>query len=203
MQGVRIHFSSIRTESGEGGNSIHDEAVIQQVLQGNHEAFRTLVKRYRQYLFQVVYSVLRDAGDAEDVTQEAFTQIYFSLPRYRHQGLKTWMTRIAVNKAIDFRRRAVKKREQPVDTFEEAWPETMPSADVEHSVIRKEYNAYVMKRLQELPENYRDVVCAYYIEDKSYQEIAEEMGIALKSVESRLYRAKKWIHKHWKEEDFR
>lgn len=63
--------------------------------------FRWLVQEYGTYIYRVTYSVLHDAKEAEDAAQETFLQIYKSLPEYRSQGLKTWMTRIAVNKAID------------------------------------------------------------------------------------------------------
>jgi RNA polymerase sigma factor (sigma-70 family) len=53
-----------------------------------------------------------------------------------------------------------------------------------------------------LPNNYREVIIAYYIEEKSYQQIALEQGVELKTVASKLHRAKLWMKKHWKEDDY-
>jgi RNA polymerase sigma factor (sigma-70 family) len=163
------------------------------------------VERYRTYLYQVVLSVVRHPKDAEDVTQEAFLKIYRSLSQYRQQGFKTWITRIAVNKAIDHTRKLRNAKEETVASMEEWVPDGGPPEGswVEEILLRKEKSAHFYRRLQELPDNYRDVVIAFYIEEKSYQQIAADQTIELKTVESKLYRARQWIRKHWKEEDFR
>jgi RNA polymerase sigma factor (sigma-70 family) len=67
---------------------------------------------------------------------------------------------------------------------------------------RKEQGAMIAHYLSELPPNYRQVITAYYMEGKSYQQIAMEQDVELKTIESRLYRARIWMKKHWKEEDF-
>ncbi|KPV56901.1 DNA-directed RNA polymerase subunit sigma [Paenibacillus sp. A3] len=159
--------------------------------------------KYGNYLFQAVYGVLRSTKDAEDVTQEALLKIYASLPQYRYQGLKTWLTRIAVNKAIDFKRSQDRKKEDLTDDWEgHTPPEPLQSNPVETQIIRRERSTYVRERLDRLPENYRDVVVAFYIEEKSYQQIAEEQQVAIKTVESKLYRAKQYMRRVWKEEEW-
>nr|WP_026074441.1 sigma-70 family RNA polymerase sigma factor [Brevibacillus massiliensis] len=181
---------------------MQDEQLIRQIIAGDAEAFRIFLERYRQYLFQVVYSVLRHQKDAEDVTQEVFVQIYLSLPQYQSQGIKAWMTRIAVNKAIDWKRKAQRSREELTESLDQlSVPVAAEAAD--SPVLQKEYRETIRGRLHELPQNYREVVYAYYFEEKSYQEIASEQGIEPKSVESKLYRARKWIRSHWQEGDFR
>lgn len=184
------------------GRTITEETRwIERIVAGDHEAFRLLMDKYNTYLFHVVYSVLRSTADAEDVTQEVLFKIYASLPRYEHKGLKTWMTRIAVNKAIDYKRSLERKREQLTDQLEELIPNEANETTVEDEVLHTQLQQRVRDYLHEMPDNYRQVVVAFYIEDKSYQEIATEQGIALKTVESKLYRAKQWIRKHWKEDE--
>lgn len=130
-------------------------------------------------------------------------KIYTSLPQYRHQGLKTWMTRIAVNKAIDFKRAKARKREELTNEWEGHGVEPLPrESSVEDTVVCRERRARVRDYVDQLPESYRDVVVAFYIEEKSYQQIAEEQQIALKTVESKLYRAKQYMRKIWKEEEW-
>lgn len=156
-------------------------------------------------MYQVVLSVVRHPKDAEDVTQEVFLKIYRSLPQYRQQGFKTWITRIAVNKAIDHTRKVKTRREDVSDTIEERLAETGPPEEtrVDGILLRKEKDEHFRQRLRELPDGYREVVIAFYVEEKSYQQIAAEHDIELKTVESKLYRARQWMRKHWKEEDFR
>ncbi|MCS7460027.1 sigma-70 family RNA polymerase sigma factor [Paenibacillus doosanensis] len=165
------------------------------------QSFRFIMDKYNPYLFQVAFSVLRSTKDAEDVTQEALLKIYASLPQYKHQGFKTWITRITVNKAIDYKRALERKREQLTDEPELLLPDDSANT-VEDEVLYKQRQQRVRECLDDLPDNYRDVLVAFYIEDKSYQQIAVEQGVTLKTVESKLYRAKHWIRKHWKEEEW-
>ncbi|WP_338075693.1 sigma-70 family RNA polymerase sigma factor [Chengkuizengella sediminis] len=171
------------------------------MVAGDQEVFRKLMEKYQTYIFQIVYSVLRHQKDAEDVTQEVFIRIYHALPQYKNQGFKTWMSRIAVNKAIDMKRKTQRNKE---DLMEIEKVEHLTHGNVtEMESIQRERVLLVKTRLNEMPENYRNVVFAYYIQEKSYREIANEQGIEIKSVESKLYRAKKWIRKNWKEEEFK
>ncbi|MFS8629823.1 MAG: sigma-70 family RNA polymerase sigma factor [Bacillales bacterium] len=183
------------------GREISEQTLIQKILDGQNHAFRILVETYRAHLFRAVYSVLRDEKDAEDALQEVFLKIYLSLPQYKQQGLKTWMTRIAVNHAIDMKRKRERRQEDAAEheLYETA---THPQQWVETVVLTKEQRNRIRQKLDELPEKYRNVIYDYYILEKSYRQIAEEQQIQVKSVEARLYRARLWMKKHWKEEDF-
>lgn len=145
--------------------------------------------------------MLQHPKNTEDVLQEVLIQMSDSLPDYRGQGFKTWITRITVNKAIDFKRKAYENKEEPTDQnmAQEEWVKRGDS--VEEEVLRKERNQRIRQKINELPPKFKEVVYAYYIEGKSYQEIAETFQLEYKSVESRLYRARKWIQKNWKEHD--
>ncbi|SDE32712.1 RNA polymerase sigma factor, sigma-70 family [Paenibacillus sp. UNCCL117] len=172
------------------------------MIAGDRDAFNELVSRYGRYLYQTVYGVLRSAKDAEDATQEALISIFAALPQYRYQGFKSWMTRIAVNKAIDYKRSRERKKEQ----LTAEWGELEPVAaarvhTVEEAVLDREKREQLRGYVDQLPEHYRQVVYAFYMEEKSYQQIAQEQQIALKTVESKLYRAKQHLRKAWKEED--
>ena len=188
----------------EGGREISDDQIVRRILSGDEEAVRLLVERYWPHLYRVVFSIVRHPKDAEDITQEAFLQIFLSLPRYRFSGLKSWMTRIAVNKSIDFKRRAKRQHEELTGMVEKAACAAQGvEDDVEQQFAEREIRRLLRNRLAQIPEPYRSVVFAYYIEGKSYRCIADELGLAVKTVESRLYRAKTWMRQHWKEEEFR
>ncbi|MFE4240327.1 sigma-70 family RNA polymerase sigma factor [Peribacillus butanolivorans] len=177
------------------------DELVEKVRGGNDHAFRILIGTYKETIFRTVYSVLRNQKDAEDATQEVFIKIYTSLPQYKNQGFKTWITRIAVNHAIDLKR----KRERQKEESHEVQPSEAHlglSDDVEAVFFRNEKRKQVLRKLNDLPEGYRDVVYGYYIQEKTFQQIAEEQQIQVKSVEVKLYRARNWMRKHWKEEDF-
>ncbi|MCR2823434.1 RNA polymerase sigma factor [Lederbergia panacisoli] len=178
-----------------------DDVLIEKIKNGNDHAFRILVEKYRNHIFYTVYGVLRNEKDAEDAAQEVFLKIYTSLPRYEKQGFKTWITRIAVNHAIDIKRKQVRRQENQQVEYDETG-HAPPSESVELLVIRKEKREILRKRIKELPANYQSVVEDFYIKEKTYQEIAVKQKVQPKTIEVRLYRARQWMKKHWKEDDF-
>ncbi len=171
------------------------------MLQGSDHAFRLVVEKYRNDVFRTVFAVLRDQKEAEDAAQEVFLKIYNSLPQYENQGFKTWMTRIAVNHAIDVKRKQARKKEEVTEVLELQTFGT-PKDGVEQEVIQQDRKRIVRKRLNELPENYREVIYGFYIAEKSYQEMADEQKVQVKTIETKLYRARNWIKNNWKEDDF-
>ncbi|OPA80098.1 RNA polymerase subunit sigma [Paenibacillus selenitireducens] len=182
--------------------------MVRRIRLGDADAFRQLIDRYRQHVFQVAYSVVRDRADAEDIAQEVFIQIHRSLPQYESKGLKTWISRIALHKAIDYKRKLNRKQEDAVENLEEAVGSRMyvasgAAADVLSEVIIRDRQARLRTELDQIPALHREMIESYYLAEKSYEQIAMECDISLKTVESRLYRARQWLRTHWKEEDWR
>jgi len=162
-----------------------EDILIKQAIDGNHAAL----------------NFVSDNHQAENVAQEVFLKIYLSLPRYRFEGFRTWIGKIAAHKAIDWRRRqqkiAVKEKIMDIDDLLE---DAIPNNDLPgERLIEKEQIEKLQTLYKQLPEKYRVIVEKYYFSDKSYQQIAKEEGIALKTVESRLYRARQMLKKQWKE----
>lgn len=176
--------------------------MIREICRGNSDIFRQFVEKYSQQVYKVTYSVLRDAKEAEDAAQETFLQIYKSLPEYRYQGLKTWITRIALHKAIDAKRKRDRRREQSSDNDILIHLTPAVDEDILSGVVRRERKKHLWQEVNHLPPAHRDVVIAFYLENKNYEQIAAENGVTLKTVESRLYRARQWIRTHWKEEEW-
>jgi RNA polymerase sigma factor (sigma-70 family) len=191
----------VSNKKGKGERTINEEALIEKVLDGNDHAFRLLVEKYRNDVFRTIFAVLRDQKEAEDAAQEVFMKIYLSLPQYQNQGFKTWITRIAVNQAIDIKRKQARRREEVAEELE------LPLAgiakdSVEKEIIETDRRRLVRKKLDELPDNYRDVIYGFYIAEKSYQQMAEEQNVQVKTIEMKLYRARHWMKRNWKEDDF-
>ncbi|MFA9559718.1 RNA polymerase sigma factor [Evansella sp. AB-rgal1] len=185
----------------EEGREISDEVLIKQVLRGQEHAFRILIEKYRNHIYKSIYSVLRNEKDAEDATQEVFIKIYYSLPKYEGKGLITWMTRIAVNYSIDMKRKQGRRREE-IDGDVGLKINSTNEETTEDTFIRKEMSCRVREKIEEMPENYRTVVFGYYIEEKSFQQMAEEQRVKEKSIRVKLHRARKWMREQWKEDDF-
>nr|WP_261795532.1 sigma-70 family RNA polymerase sigma factor [Rubeoparvulum massiliense] len=175
---------------------------MQQVLAGEPEAYRQLVESYQGPVYGAVFGVLRDPTWARDVTTQVFVRAYYALPRYEGQGFKTWLMRIAVNLAIDEKRK--EERQVRLSLLVQGEPTFVhtQTASPEQQVLVWEQEAEMQRRLSELPAGYREVLVAYYFEEKTYQEIAEELQVTVKTVETKLYRARQWVRKHWRKEEW-
>lgn len=179
-----------------------ENALIEKVLQGNDHAFQMLVEKYHLHIFKHVFAVLRHQKDTEDAVQEIFVKIYTSLPQYEHQGFKTWITRIAVNHAIDIKRKQQRTHEEPLTDIHLELLSIPSEESIEQIMTKKETKQLVRNKLNQLPANYREIIYQFYIEEKTYQQLAKEANVKVKTIETKLYRARMWMRKHWKGEDF-
>lgn len=197
-----------------------DEQHIKRVLSGDEEAFREIVETYKAYVFAIILNFIDDRFEAENIAQEVFLQTYRSLPQYRFQSFKGWIGRIAVNKALDYRRKEDKRKaEMPVACLEERIAgggrgglalanrlclegnTIIFSGHVspEEIVVKKEEMRRIGELCRSLPEIYRTTLEKFYLQGKNQQEIAEEEGTSVRTVESRLYRARSMLREKWKE----
>ncbi len=177
--------------------------LIQRVQRGDKEAFRVLVERYQARAVRLAFTVVRERAEAEDVVQEAFVKAYLSIAEFENKSsFFTWLYRIIVNMAIDFRRKRQRRGiEQSFDSPAQGADrnEEKPLSDVipdegpnpEAQFIGK-HSLGVMKRsLDSLSEEHRVVVLLREIEGLSYDEIADSLGVAKGTVMSRLFYARK------------
>lgn len=171
---------------------------IKRAADGDEEAFTRLVDQYKGYLMATILPVVRDPGESQDVLQETFWQVYRSLRDFRGGNLKFWLARIASRKAIDWcRQRERRGREFLSVSPGDLNPEAALSAE-------EEYLGYAAMNqlsslLYSLPPSYRATMAGYLLEGKSYRQLADEAGVSVKTVESRLYRARKIIRDSIKE----
>ncbi|HBI26211.1 MAG TPA: RNA polymerase subunit sigma-24 [Peptococcaceae bacterium] len=181
-------------------NYAMSDNLVQRYLDGDQDAFALLVEKYKGYVFAIILSFVRDEETAKDIAQEVFLQIYRSLATYQQQNIKGWIGRIAANKAIDY------KRKKHVSLCELETAERIQGKDdgsgseLEKMLLQKEKKTRVKRVLLQLPPIYKMVLYKFYFQDKGYQEIAHEEGIQPKTVESRLYRARKAFRQEWGDE---
>lgn len=193
-----LFFVYIREKGGEGivfSNDLTDAALVSQVLAGNDAAFAVLVERYKNYVFAIIYPILRNKDDTEDAAQETFLKLYRSLSQYSQGSFKSWLGRISVNTAIDLKRKRERLGENLLGNLSDMYVPPEPSA--EERVLEDEGTLEDLCR--GLPESYKNVVYQYYVQQKSCSEIALEQGVAVRTIESRLYRSRKLIKEKLKE----
>ncbi|MFO7153020.1 MAG: sigma-70 family RNA polymerase sigma factor [Bacillota bacterium] len=180
---------------------LSDEQLVAKCLAGEQDAFEELLERYKGYVFAIIYNFISDDAEAEDVAQEVFLQIYRSLPRCQLKNFKAWIGRIAVNKAIDYRRKVKRLPVIAPDVEENETAQECEGASPEELYMAEESRREVRDAAHRLPEIYRNAIIKHYFHGKSCSEIAREEGISAKAVESRLSRARALFKKRWRREE--
>lgn len=152
------------------------------------EALALLLPRYRDKVFRLTFSMLRDRALAEDTTQDIFLRVWRALPGYAAQAsLSTWIYAISKNACLSELR---KRRPQiSLDGDEDEYrPEVAALAVVDAD---DSATVSVTQLLDQLPERYRQAVTLFYMEDKSYEQTAASLGLPLGTVKALLHRARK------------
>ncbi len=161
--------------------------------------FTVEIERYKSLVFQVCNSFVHNYFDAEDLTQETFLAAYNKLDTFDGRNFKAWIMTIAANKCRNFladpRRRMQMVSEEALGEIEA--PEPTP----EDLVIHTDQKRRLLELCGQLKEPYRETAIAYFCQNKKLSEVAVETGIPLRTLETRLYRAKKLLRELWKEEN--
>lgn len=167
------------------------DADLRERLQAKQyrDAFAILLPRYRDKVFRLSFSMLRDRAMAEDTTQDIFLRIWRALPGFAGQAaLSTWIYAIAKNACLSElrkRRPTVSLDQNDDDGYNPAVAAlAAPEADDSATVS-------VGQLLDQLPERYRQAVVLFYMEDKSYEQTAASLGLPLGTVKALLHRARK------------
>src|SRR5581483_720520 len=175
-----------------------DAALMLRVKRGDSEAFAELVNKYKQPVMNVIYRVLRDPTEAEDLAQNVFVQVYKSADRYKASArFTTWLFTIARNLCLNEIRRRSRhpadslegshsdSEDQPNRQFED--PKTASPPD---TLLSRELEQKVEQALAELPENQRTAIVLCRQEELSYEEIAEVLGCSLSATKSLIHRGR-------------
>ena len=173
-----------------------DEDLVKQTLAGDQQAFEILVKRYEKQIFSLAYRLCSDYDEATDLAQEAFLQIYKVLDRYDNQKkFFSWMYRVAHNTCINALNRRPKNTMAVEDVSIYMGETTDTSSQPETYYTNKELRQQIDQAILNLPDNYRDIIYLRYIQELSYQQIADTMQLPLSTIETRLYRGRQLLQK--------
>ncbi|MDS1030369.1 sigma-70 family RNA polymerase sigma factor [Bacillota bacterium LX-D] len=173
-----------------------DEVVVKRCLNGDTAAFTEIIQKYQKQIFSLCYRLTNNTEDAQDLAQESFLKIYQVLDKYdQEKPFFPWMYKVATNVCYT----ALRKRHEqdiPLEKVIEFAP-TIPTADSqpEEYAETREVGRIVQKAIAELPENYRLPIILRYLEDFTYQQIAEIMDLPVSTIETRLFRGKSMLQK--------
>ena len=186
-------------------NTKEDRELVAAAQRGENKAFETLLKKYRKSVYYLLLKMVKNADDAEDLTQEAFAKAFNSIEKFDSKfAFSTWLFRIATNNCIDFIR---KKRVQTISidsSIEGDDGSTMKfdvkddNLDPNESMLKKQRKRYLNMAIERLPEKYRTLVQLRYFQELSYEEVANELSIPLGTVKAQLFRARELLNQELK-----
>jgi len=167
-----------------------DEELLDGARRGDDSAFRLLVERYEGRVAATVIGMLGNGEEAEDAGQETFIRFYRSLDRFRGESsLGTYLTRIAINQALDAIKRQQRWTKRFVSRDEEEVLSAEPVHDVGEEISARERAELVRGAIRTLKPDHRAVVVLRMIEGYSTRETAQILGLPVGTVTSRLSRA--------------
>lgn len=176
-----------------------DRELVARMRDGDGAALRLIVERYQERVFALVYGIVRDRHEVEDVAQEVFLKVFTRIHAFDERSkFYTWLYRVAANAAKDHVKKRSRRPAVPLE--DEA---ALPSGDDDgprSEAARRETRRIVRRAIASLPPRYREVLTLRELQGLSYAEIAQVLDLSIGTVESRLHRArarlKRSLRKH-------
>lgn len=175
-----------------------DITLIDEFLQGNESAFNRLVLKHQSKVFNIIYGVLGNYDDTNEVAQDTFVNVYRGLKKFRKESsFSTWLYRIAVNLARN-RYKKVKRIanvtysiDEPIKTEEGEIERSIPDpATAAGELEKKELRSKIQECVARLPIKYKEIVVMRDMEGMDYKEIEEITGLNMGTIKSRLHRGR-------------
>jgi len=196
---VRLDLSSQDGASVRDNGRQDDLDLIEGLRNGVESAYERLIALYQQPVYNLVFRLLNDPSDACDVVQEVFVKIFRNIKAFRGQSsLKTWVYRIALNEAHNRRRWFGRHKRQEVDLERDealtglSLQETLPDSGSSpfELALSVEAQNLIEEALQALSPAFREAVVLRDVEELSYEEISDVLGINIGTVKSRILRGR-------------
>jgi RNA polymerase sigma-70 factor (ECF subfamily) len=189
-------------------DKITDSELLQRYRQGDEQAFREIVTRYKNSLYAFLRRFVSQDDIVEDVFQETFLQLYTSRDSFDSQRpLRPWLFTIAANKAKDALRKMQRQSSMSMGAIADAGEFSLDevvniltsyNTTPEDEVSAEETAQQVRQIIAEMPENLRGILILAYFEQFSYKHMAEILSIPIGTVKSRLHTAVVYFMKKWK-----
>jgi len=177
-------------------HNTEEAELVRRVQAGEEAAFREIVERYQAKVFSIIYGILRNHNDAEDIAQQVFTKVYFSIKHFDFRSsLLTWIYKITVNECYDYlRKKKVRKLVYESDFSEEEglrMEASEPARDqrpaIDETLVQRDL---ALKLLARLPAEERTLLLLKEVEGRSVEELAEMTGINENTIKVKLFRAR-------------
>ncbi|MGH1362537.1 MAG: RNA polymerase sigma factor [Calditrichia bacterium] len=180
-----------------------EKQLVQSILDGNRHAFRELISSYERLVAHMVYRMVTNQNDREDICQDVFVKVYQNLSKFQFKSkLSTWIARIAYNTTLNY---LEKKRVALYDDLGardktissggqfESYDQHYASAELspEETLLETEVSLQLHAQIERLPILFRTVLTLFHLDQLGYRDISEIMNLPEGTVKSYLFRARK------------
>jgi RNA polymerase sigma-70 factor (ECF subfamily) len=199
---MKVRLSSMSkaasVQARESGSRTATRDLIQSCQEGDTTAFEELVKRFERKVFGLAYQIVRSANEVEDLAQEVFTKLFFSLPQFRlDASFEAWLYRITVNQCCDYLRKRKRTRhvnESELSEEEAAYFEKVGSFSQSREMdisLRLEIRQTADNLLSALPPQERSLLVLQEVEELSIEELMAVFKTSRSAIKVRLFRARR------------
>jgi RNA polymerase sigma-70 factor, ECF subfamily len=178
-----------------------EAALVRRVQARDEMAFREIVERYQSKVFSIIYGILRNRNDAEDIAQQVFAKVYFSIKNFdSRSSLLTWIYKITVNECYDYlRKKRVRKlvyesdfTQDDADRMQAAEPAVDGAVPVDDQLAQRDL---ILKLLGKIPEEERSLILLKEVEGHSVEELAQMTGMNENTIKVKLFRTRQKLLK--------
>ena len=175
--------------------SLDDRALVKLVVEGDSRAFEPLFMRHKDTIYAMLVKRATNSDYVEDLLQEAFMKAFVNINRYNpNYDFGAWICTIAKNTFVDFNRSRRNKALNPENNLPLEGRCTTNAQAVsptpEESIINAQQRAQIERYIATLPEDYRELFVLRFIEEYTYEEIAEALQMKLGTVKTRIFRVR-------------
>ena len=190
-----------RTKAKVEVNRDEESALVRRVQNGDEMAFRDLVERYQSKVFSIIYGILRNHNDAEDIAQQVFAKVYFSIRNFDFRSsLLTWIYKITVNECYDYlRKKKVRKlvyesdfSEDDAVMMENSGAAVDPGMAIDEKLAQRDL---AVKLLGKISDEDRNLLLMKEVEGHSVEELAGMTGMNENTIKVKLFRARQKLVK--------
>lgn len=174
-----------------------EQWMSQQLSADAADPFTELILAHQNYLMKIISGFFSDKADAEEVYQEVSARLLQSQNVYSGDGFKFWAARITVNYCIDL----IRKPKIQLEALDDERVELELSSShpsPEEKLISEQEKQQLQKIIRQLPKDYQQVIYDHYFSEHSCREIGEKLNLSERTVETRIYRARKMIKELWR-----
>lgn len=171
--------------------------LIDEIRHDNNHAFEQFIEQYKRLVYHIVFRMITDRTDCEDLCQDIFLKIFQNISGFRFESkISTWIAKIAHNQCINYLK---KKKVGLIDDFTsgEILAGCIDTEDISQDIFlqNKDITERLRVMIDQLPVHFRTVLTLYHLEDMHYNEIADIMELPVGTVKSYLFRARKYLRK--------